>query len=631
MLSWRQAILASGRLGRKFGQPRQAFRRHGCVKVSSAAEVLEPRYVLTDEVALPEEVGVSEDDPASEPGAFVVEPKQWDDRGLTLRQVGDWLHVFHTGTRTDVIAPMLAAEISSLRLIGRENQSDVLTWDLSFGTTVDLASDWPHIARLHFDGGGGAGRDEIRLVNSANAKNWISNSFGFHPRADRSGLWAIDGFFRGDAVSEEPDSEWRWFCTGLDYEDVELLRDTMVCQLAGSNADAYFQRSVSFGDENNDVLLDWRGRDGLARLTDSETGLNVQLAALPLGTNTEGEPSVAERTGWVISAGNGDDRVIVKKSNSQPWGNPYGSNFWGIGGGWGNDFIDISQSERAMNVFGSDWLGTDAGEQIRDNDTLIGSDYSDDLWGGAGDDLLLGGRGDDWLRIGNGPDPRGNDTLDGGPGCDRLWNDTWHDTELTLTTHRLEGAGTTTLTSIEIGGLLSWSGEDVKFDASGFDGWAVLQGYGDHDTLIGGPYQDDLDGNGGNDWIDERGIESFGWSGTEYDDDADEDAMAETSSDLLVIDVDALESETAADLELIDPWLTQESFVTNEEDALSNEVVVVSQWDDEDASDNALLDEPRSSQESDPLEIADTFTDDLALGELLLAVLESMESESPSL
>ncbi|MBC7815987.1 MAG: hypothetical protein IAG10_03705 [Planctomycetaceae bacterium] len=631
MRSLRQAILASWGLGQELSQRRKAFRRRGCAKVSSAAEVLEPRYVLTHDVGLPE------DDPASEPGTFVVEPSQWDGRGLTLQQVGDWLHVFHTGTRTDVIEPMLVAEISSLRLIGRENVSDVLTWDLSFGTTVDLASYWPHIALLHFDGGGGAGRDEIRLINSANSGNWVSDTFGFIPRADRSGLWTIEGMFRGSAGSEEPDSEWQWISTGLDYADVELLRDTLVCGLAASQSDASFGRSVSFGDEDNDVLLDWRGRDGLARLTDSATGLNVQLAAQSLVTNPEDDRPATNRMGWAISAGNGDDRVIVKKSNSQPWGNPYDSNYLGIDGGQGNDFIDISQSDRAMNVFGgSDWDGTDAGEQIRDNDTLVGSDYSDDLWGGAGDDLLLGGRGDDWLRVGNGSwaHPRGDDTLDGGPGCDRLWNDTTYDTELTLTTHRLEGAGTTILRSIEIGGLLYWGDEDVKYDASGFDGFAVLQGGGGHDTLIGGPYQDDLgnwDGDGGPDLIEERGVDSFGWPDSEHNEQADEEAVAESSSALFVIDVDELETEAflADDSELIDQWLAQESLVTNLEDVPQDGVIAVSQLDGED-SDFAPLDEPGATQEIDPLGLADPFSDDLALGELLLSVLDPMESESQS-
>ncbi|MFM9960564.1 MAG: hypothetical protein ACKV2Q_04995 [Planctomycetaceae bacterium] len=629
MRSLRQAIVASWSLGQEFRRRRKAFRRSGRAKVSSAAEVLEPRYVLSHDAGLPE------DDPASESGTFVVPPNQWDSRGLTLQQVGDWLHVFHTGTRKDVIEPMLAAEIASLRLIGRDNVSDVLTWDLSFGTTVDLASYWPPIALLHFDGGGGAGRDEIRLVNSANSENWVSNTFGFSPRADRSGMWSIQGMFRGtadpeNADSENPDSAWQWFSTGLDYEDVELLRDTLVCELAASQSDASFGRSVSFGDEDNDVVLDWRGRDGLARLTDNATGLNVQLAAQPLVTKIEWDQPAAFRMSWGISAGDGDDRVIVKKSDSRPWGDPYSSGGFGVDGGKGNDFIDISQSDRPMNVFGGgDWNGADAEDEIRDNDTLIGSDYADDLWGGAGDDLLIGGPGDDWLRVGNGgwAYPRGNDTLDGGPGCDRLWNDTTYDTRLTLTTDRLEGAGTTILTSIEIGGLLYWGDENVKYDASGFDGWGVLQGGSGHDTLIGGPYHDDLiDHDDTSDRLEQRGVESFDWTDSESGVEAVEDAVVESDSNLATDRADLeVEEALSADSELNGQWFVVVSLVTNGEDLQTNGVIAVSPLEGDD-SDFALLDEPSFTQENDSVGLADPLSDDVALGESLLAVLDSLDS-----
>ncbi|MBC6442155.1 MAG: hypothetical protein GDA53_03355 [Rhodobacteraceae bacterium] len=49
------------------------------------------------------------------------------------------------------------------------------------------------------------------------------------------------------------------------------------------------------------------------------------------------------------------------------------------------------------------------------NDTLIGDDNANHLWGGGGDDHLDGGAGNDTLDGG-----AGNDTLDGGSGNDRV-------------------------------------------------------------------------------------------------------------------------------------------------------------------------------------------------------------------
>ncbi len=80
-------------------------------------------------------------------------------------------------------------------------------------------------------------------------------------------------------------------------------------------------------------------------------------------------------------------------------------------GGSGNDFISGKK--------GSDSLDGGAG-----NDTIYGGRGLDTLTGGSGDDILFGGRGDDSLEGGAGNDSlyggKGNDTLLGGLGDDFL-------------------------------------------------------------------------------------------------------------------------------------------------------------------------------------------------------------------
>ena len=106
------------------------FRRKSLVK-NLAAEVLEPRCLMTEATGTLTAV-----DAAPLTGAVVVDASLWDDAGLTLRQLGDLLHVFRTGTQIDVITPMLAREITSLIIIGRDNVADLLTIDVSFGWSL---------------------------------------------------------------------------------------------------------------------------------------------------------------------------------------------------------------------------------------------------------------------------------------------------------------------------------------------------------------------------------------------------------------------------------------------------------------------------------------------------------------
>lgn len=95
----------------------------------------------------------------------------------------------------------------------------------------------------------------------------------------------------------------------------------------------------------------------------------------------------------------------------------------------GNDTICLSGGSRA-DVFGgagndtiiggpgSDRLFGEAG-----NDTIIAGDGADRAFGGAGNDTILGGAGDD--RIYGGP---GNDTLKGEGGDDRICGEAGTDT-----------------------------------------------------------------------------------------------------------------------------------------------------------------------------------------------------------
>ena len=101
------------------------------------------------------------------------------------------------------------------------------------------------------------------------------------------------------------------------------------------------------------------------------------------------------------------------------------------------------------------------------NDTVFGGSGADTIYGGSGSDYIEGGDGDDVLYTGI-----GNDTLVGGAGDDLLYNSSGDDS------------------------LVGGEGNDKLVASSGDD---TLEGGADNDTLIGGIDDDRLDGGSGDD------------------------------------------------------------------------------------------------------------------------------------
>ena len=154
------------------------------------------------------------------------------------------------------------------------------------------------------------------------------------------------------------------------------------------------------------------------------------------------------------------------------------------------------------------------------NDTLIGSNGADLLSGDDGDDSLLGGFGDDTLQGGVGKDTlRGganNDSLTGGAGIDLLegeigtqdivsesWDTILSAITLTLTNTSLKVViGTLTeqeiLSGFEQAVMTAGAGAD-NLNAVSFSGNTTLSGGAGNDVLTGGSSNDSLDGGNHND------------------------------------------------------------------------------------------------------------------------------------
>ncbi len=387
-------------------------------------------------------------------GDVTIGPELWDDNGLTLKQVGELLHVFRTGSQTDVITPLLASEVTSLNIIGRDNAADLLVLDVS-SPSWSLAND-----RLHFDGGLGTQTDRIRLDNSGNQDHWGRNSIGFHTTERGAGTVDGQGFIRQDDSHEPYQLDF-----GLKYSDVEVIDDRVVSD------DQY--RMVSFSDSDDlhikaDVLRD----DGSALVTESRFGVAIEFA-----------PRVTPNDWFAIEivCGDGNDGVELLQSapsRQRPTGddNSHVRIFYVQCYG-GNDVV-TNRTNWILDAYGGSG-----------NDTLRGGTNNDDLDGDDGNDLLTGGAGDDWLRPGS-----GRNTLDGGIGVDLLWESIGYDRPsgaFALTDQKLVGPGEVSqLQNIETAGFYIWSETDYLIDASGFGGPVSFDGGSGNDTLIGSPFDD---------------------------------------------------------------------------------------------------------------------------------------------
>ena len=192
-----------------------------------------------------------------------------------------------------------------------------------------------------------------------------------------------------------------------------------------------------------------------------------------------------------VHGGGGNDQVGIGIGFEQPFGTGFTHAPVGLGGpnangrsivifgGDGNDVLIGGTT--AECIHGGNGLDNIYGRQ--GDDWHDGGDDRDFVNGGAGDDTLEGGMGRDWIRGGSGNDvifgEDGSDTLYGGEGKDTIFGEDGSDT-------LYGGEGSDELR----GGY----GNDLIFGDAGGD---VLLGQFGNDRLYGGPGNDRLHGDEG--------------------------------------------------------------------------------------------------------------------------------------
>jgi Ca2+-binding RTX toxin-like protein len=187
--------------------------------------------------------------------------------------------------------------------------------------------------------------------------------------------------------------------------------------------------------------------------------------ATPVTRNPDGTRAT------VTIQGNAADNVIrVQSAHAQ------------ISGGDGNDFIQAA--DWSSNGI---WGGNG-------NDTIIGGAWADWLYGGAGNDEIFGGRGNDRMFGGDGNDSlyggAGDDTLTGGAGADSLFGGAGFD----MASYQGSNVGVWA-------SLVTNTGARGHAQGDRFEGIEGLIGSDHNDTLMGGAGNNRLEGGAGDDYL----------------------------------------------------------------------------------------------------------------------------------
>jgi Ca2+-binding RTX toxin-like protein len=232
----------------------------------------------------------------------------------------------------------------------------------------------------------------------------------------------------------------------------------------------------AYGDWNYDGVIDAADAGGEpANLTDfSGTAkrdvIVVSRAPIAGGVNVSvnGNVTLTFPSKLRISANGGNDKIHIDLDDA------FANLPITIYGGAGDDVIvGGSCAERIIAGDGNDYIVGNGGR-----DTVYAEAGDDSVRGGGSSDLLDGGAGDDTIR-GDG----GNDRMSGGDGFDRMRGSTGDDT--------LNGGASKDVIAGELG----------KDSLCGDGGGDVLSGGEDNDILNGGAGSDYCSGDGGDDTL----------------------------------------------------------------------------------------------------------------------------------
>jgi Ca2+-binding RTX toxin-like protein len=359
----------------------------------------------------------------------------------------------------------------------------------------------------HFDGG--KGNDTIQVAKGEDLV--IDRSLN-----TRNSIEKIEGDGKTDILGDDSNNHIDLSKTeleGIDKIDGGAGRDTIKGSQAGDDVSGGAGNDRLYGEDGNDVLSGGEGNDALYGGDGNDTLIaDGQGKDYYHGGKGNDTVEVADGQDLVI-----DTHLTTKNSIE----NIKGDGSTDILGDESNNSIDLSKT----NLDGIDKIDGGAG-----NDTVKGSQASDDISGGSGNDRLYGESGQDNLQGGDGNDAlyggADNDTLSGGAGNDKLYGGSGDDTliadgqgkdyfhggegndtiqvvdgqDLVVDSHlttknsieNIKGDGNTDIVGDE-------SNNSIDLSKTNLDGIDKIDGGAGRDTIKGSQSDDNISGGEGND------------------------------------------------------------------------------------------------------------------------------------
>lgn len=240
--------------------------------------------------------------------------------------------------------------------------------------------------------------------------------------------------------------------------------------------------------------FNWTSTDGFMLLDGGQLALGHMFDVF----GTFDHSGASSITGWTYRfwSTTGETYSLQYYSAAEP-------NGISTGGGTISYRATTAQFEKGVSLYGGTGddsiIGSAAGDFIdggHDDDLLAGDRGNDVIVGGFGDDRIAGGEGNDVIDGGDNSDivhgEEGNDTIHGGGGNDFLWGDRYNEDNAAAGGNDLMegGAGNDQL----IGG----GGDDYLSGGDEID--MVIGGEG-NDLIFGGQGADELQGGAGNDGL----------------------------------------------------------------------------------------------------------------------------------
>ena len=296
------------------------------------------------------------------------------------------------------------------------------------------------------------------------------------------------------------------------------FNDTLTGDAGNNTIDGGAGNDVIVGSQGSDVLIGGAGNDTVD-YSASSAGMTVNLGlgtATGCGGKSDTLQSIENVVGSIYA-----DSITGNAGANNLSGGAGSDHFYGSGGGdhydggAGSDWIDYRASTLGVNVNllagvglgglaqGDTYTSIENIKGSAADDTLIGDNNANVIYGYAGSDHIEGGGGNDVIYSGG-----GKDYIDGGTGIDTLsYADSWSKVVVNLVTGTGQGGTSAYDTILNIENLVGSKFDDILTGDAGNNtlnggaGKDILHGGAGADLLIGGKGADVLDGGAGVDTV----------------------------------------------------------------------------------------------------------------------------------